>query len=181
MLFYYIELSLDVIYFSYSFLLTVTVLLCQLLLIIPFLIPVASGHKVDRHMSTQFSDYRRRPSTQMSILSDRRLSLLKLAFRRSSMEPPSKKQSSIQIDAQRRASLQPNIKVHFHTPLRNISSSTISYNSSSDSHTSLQSGFTSPHSLSLSEQHTSRTTLQSISESVEKTSPLDNITELLHE
>ena len=115
-LFYYIELSLSFIYFFYSFLLTVTVLLCQLLLIIPFLIPVVSGHKVDRRVSTQFSDYRRRPSTQMSILSDRRLSLLKLAFRRSSMEPPSEKQSSIQIDAQWRASLQPNIKVHFHPP-----------------------------------------------------------------
>ena len=176
-LFYYIEFSLDVIYFFYSFLLTVTVLLCQLLLIIPFLIPVASGHKVDRGVSTQFSDYRRRPSTQMSILSYCRLSLLKLAFRHSSMEPPSKKRSSIQIDAQRRTSLQPNIKVHFHPPLCNISLNTISYNSSSDSHTSLQSGFTIRHSLSLSERHTSHTTLQSISESVEKTSPLDDITD----
>ena len=175
-LFYYLDLSQDFIYFFYTFLLTITVFLCQILLIIPFLIPVASnsGRKVSR-LNSNNSSYTasRRRSSQLSLLSNRRLSFLIYAFRRSSMEPQLDHRSSIQINAKRRSSLPPNsIKHHIHPPIRNNSTSTMTSSlqscNSLDSPTSLQSGLTiSQSSIAAIERQKTRMTLHSISENID--------------
>ena len=174
-LFHLLRLSLDLIYFFYTFLLTTTVLLCQILLIIPFLIPVARGQKVGR-LGTDNSRYTRRQSTQLSILSDRRLSFLKFAFRRSSMDPQpaAEHQSSIQICTPRRSSLPPNpIKHQIFASLRSNSISTMRSSetlqscSSTDSLLSLHSGLPFSQSPTVIKNHKTLTTLHSISENVD--------------
>ena len=123
-LFYYLQLSLDLIYFFYTFLLTTTVLLCQILLIIPFLIPVARGQKVNRLISNSSSSSLRR-STQLSILSDRRSSFLN-SIRRSFLESQPDHRSSLQIRTKRQSSLQTNPIEHLiNPPIRNHSTSTM--------------------------------------------------------
>ena len=176
-LFHYIHLPQDFIYFFHTFLVTATVLLCQTLLILPFLIPVVSSNerKVSRLSSNNSSfvtSHRR--SSQLSLLSNRRLSSLMYAFRRSSMEPPlPDHQSSIHIDAKRRSSLPPNpIKHHIHPPVRNNSISTtmgsLQSCNSADSQTSLHSGLITSQSLpAVTEKQKPRTTLHSISEIID--------------
>ena len=176
-LFHYLQLPQDFIYFFDTFLLTATVLLCQTLLIIPFLVPVASssGQRISRvsmNNSISTASRRRRRSSQLSLLSSHRLSFLRYAFRRSSMEPQPGHRSSIQITANRRSSLPPNpIKHHFHPPVRNHSSSTITSSlqscSSSESQLSLYSGITILQSPIGTEGPKTRTTLHSISEVID--------------
>ena len=123
-LFYYLQLSLDLIYFFYTFLLTTTVLLCQILLIIPFLIPVARGQKVNRLISNSSSSSLRR-STQSSILSDRRSSFLN-SFHRSFLESQPDHRLSLQVRTKRQSSLQTNPIEHLiNPPIRNHSTSTM--------------------------------------------------------
>ena len=176
-LFHYLQLPQDFIYFFGTFLLTATVLLCQTLLIIPFLVPVASssGQRISRvsmNNSISTASQRHRRSSQLSLLSNNRLSFLRYAFRRSSMEPQPGHRSSIQITANRRSSLPPNpIKHHFHPPVRNHSSSTITGSlqscSSSESQLSLYSGITILQSPIGTEGPKTRTTLHSISEVID--------------
>ena len=168
----------DSTYSFYSFLLVVTVLLCQFMLIVPFLLPVLIGDKLRRLNSYVYSD--RRPSTQSSVLFDRRLSLPKFAHWRTSTDSQSNRRSSLQILAHRRSSLQTYSRSQ-PPPLRTHFSHVSLHRSSSEGQAHLQTSCTSLQSVS--ESHASllsHTTLQSISESVESTKsnfPLQTITE----
>jgi hypothetical protein len=141
-LFHYLRLPQNFIYFFDTFLLTATVLLCQILLIIPFLIPVAKGQNISRLSSENcHSDY----SHRQSVLSfDRRLSILR-SFRRSFLESKPDHCSSIQSKTKHRSSLPPVPTNHqSNPPVRNDSTTTmrslLSSCSSADSPTSLHSG-----------------------------------------
>ncbi len=119
-LFHYLQLPQNFIYFFDTFLLTATVLLCQILLIIPFLIPVAKGQNISRH-SSENCDYGHR----QSVLSfDRRLSILR-SFRHSFQESQRDHRSSIQSKPKHRSSL-PHIPTNRRSnpPIRNNSTST---------------------------------------------------------
>ncbi len=177
-LFYYLQFTQNLIYFFNTFLLTATVLLCQILLIIPFLIPVASssGHKISRismNNSSHITAYRQ--SSQLSLLSNRRLSLLMYPFRRSSMESLPEHRLSMQFSDNRRSSLPPNpiAKHHLHPPVRNNSTSTLTGSlqscNSLDSPLSLcyNSGFTISQSPIATDSQKMRITLHSISECID--------------
>ena len=177
-LFYHLDFSVNITYSFYSCLLVVTVLLCQFMLIVPFLLPVLSGDKLSGLNSHYHSD--RRPSTQLSVLFDRRLSLPKFAHRRTSTDSQSNHRSSLQILAHRRSSLQTYSKSQL-PPLRTHTSHVSFHRSSSEGQAYLQMSCTSLQSVSESHASSlSRTTLQSIPESVESTkcnSPLQTIVE----
>ena len=109
-LFHRFQLPQNFIYFFDTFLLTATIVLCQTLLIIPFLIPVARGQNISRLSSDNYaSDYGN--THRQSILSfDRQLSILKSfrrSFRRSYLESQPDHRSSIKSKAKHRSSLPP--------------------------------------------------------------------------
>ena len=127
-LFHRLQLPQDFIYFFDTFLLTATIVLCQTLLIIPFLIPVARGQNISRLSSDNYAlDYG--ITHRQSVLSfDRQLSILRSfrrSFRRSYLESQPDHRSSIQSKAKHRSSLPPILTNHkSNPPVCNDSTST---------------------------------------------------------
>ena len=109
-IFYYLKFSVNVTYSFYTFLLLATVLLCLTFLILPYMLPALNKQK-GTGPQRRVSSFRR-SSTQLSILSLRKLSFSKNSFRRSSVpvQTSSNHLPSSQLSTPRRTSLPHSVK-----------------------------------------------------------------------
>ena len=159
--FYHLKFSANITYSLYSFLIFATILLCQILLILPYLLPIVNGKKTNTTHDASSSTYHQ-SSTQQSILSYHRLSSLIHAFRRSSVQTQPDCSSLVQIDANRRLSL-PTYVLSMRAPRTRTMS--LQSNVSFESKLSLPIVSTSPQIVSqIQVSPLTRTVLQSISE-----------------